>query len=111
MALFKKTAAKAKADAAPDAEPVSAVADIILADIAMHAGETILRRGVERALPGNGPVKNIAGGIGSGIAARLIKLAALRIATRSVPGAIAVSGAMLAKSLYDRRRAKAARKK
>lgn len=111
MALFKKTATKAKAEASPDAAPVAAVADIILADIAMRAGETMLRRGVDHVLPGNGPVKNVAGGIGGGIAARLVKLAALRIATRSVPGAIAVGGALVAKSLYDRRRAKAAKKK
>jgi hypothetical protein len=114
MALFKKSAlkkssAKPKAETEPDAAPVAAVADIILADIAMRAAETMLRRGVDRVLPGSGPVKNIGGGMGSGIAARLIKIAALRIATRSVPGAIAVGGALIAKSLYDRRRAKAAK--
>ncbi len=105
MALFKKSAAKAKTEAAP----VAAVADIILADIAMRAGETMLRRGVDRVLPARGTVRNIAGGVGSGIAVRILKVAALRIATRSVPGAIAVGGALVAKSLYDRRRAKAAK--
>ncbi len=109
MALFKKSAPKAKAEAEPEATPVAAVADIILADIAMRAGETMLRRGVERVLPGNGPLKNVAGGIGGGIAARLIKIAALRIATRSVPGAIAVGGALIAKSLYDRRQTRRAK--
>ncbi len=34
-----------------------------------------------------------------------------RIATRSVPGALAVGGTLLAKSLYDRRRARKEHKK
>ncbi len=36
--------------------------------------------------------------------------AAVRIATRSVPGAIVVGGGWLAKTLYERRRAKRAKK-
>ena len=112
MALFKRPISKtAKADGAgPEAEGATIVADVILADIAMRAGQTVLRRGVERVLPSSDSVSNIGGGIGSGIAARVIKFAALRIATRSVPGAIAVGGALVAKSLYDRRRARAAKK-
>ena len=121
MALFKRSTQKtAKANAAPqpaESGPATVVAEVILADIAMRAAETVLRRGVDRALPGSvagakGGAKiggGIGRGIGGGIAARVIKFAALRIATRSVPGAIAVGGALVAKSLYDRRRARAAK--
>lgn len=40
----------------------------------------------------------------------LVGAAAVRIATRSVPGAIVVGGGLLAKTLYDRKRAKQAAK-
>ena len=41
----------------------------------------------------------------------LVSTALARIATRSVPGAIVIGGGLLAKTLYDRRRGKAAAKK
>ena len=41
----------------------------------------------------------------------LVGTALARIATRSVPGAIVIGGGLLAKTLYDRRRGKAAAKK
>jgi hypothetical protein len=46
--------------------------------------------------------KTLLGGIAGAVA--------VRVATRSVPGAIVVGGAMLAKRLYDRKHAKAAPK-
>ncbi len=45
-----------------------------------------------------------AGLAGRGIGARLLTTAATRIATRSVPGAIVVGGALLAKTLHERRK-------
>ena len=114
MALFKRSAAKsAKANPAPpEAEtgPATVVADVIIADIAMRAAEAMLRRGVDRALPGSTGGAKLGGGLSRGIGARIIRFAALRVATRSVPGAIVVGGALVAKSLYDRRRARAAKK-
>ncbi|MEO0032652.1 MAG: hypothetical protein RIS94_2410, partial [Pseudomonadota bacterium] len=41
----------------------------------------------------------------------LVGTAIARLATRSVPGAIVVGGGMLAKTLYDRRKGKAAKAK
>jgi hypothetical protein len=43
---------------------------------------------------------------GRGLLGAGLGIAATRIATRSIPGAIAVGGAILAKKLYDRRKAK-----
>jgi hypothetical protein len=43
---------------------------------------------------------------GRGLLGAGLGIAATRIATRSVPGALAVGGAFLAKKLYDRRKAK-----
>lgn len=45
----------------------------------------------------------------SSISRTLAGAALTRLATRSVPGALVVGGGLLAKSLYDRRRAKRAR--
>ncbi len=41
---------------------------------------------------------------GSGLLGAGLGIAATRIATRSIPGALLVGGAFLAKSLYDRRK-------
>jgi hypothetical protein len=43
---------------------------------------------------------------GRGLLGAGIGIIATRIATRSLPGAIAVGGALVAKKLYDRRKAK-----
>jgi hypothetical protein len=79
----------------------------ILADIARKSGGKLLNDAIGRILPTAS--KGSKGNLLSGIAGA----AAVRIATRSVPGALAVGGALLAKTLYDRRRtaqAKAAAK-
>lgn len=44
---------------------------------------------------------------GRGLLGAGLGIAATRIATRSIPGALLVGGAFLAKTLYDRRKAKA----
>jgi hypothetical protein len=41
---------------------------------------------------------------GSGLIGAGIGLVATRIATRSIPGALAVGGVLLAKTIYDRRK-------
>jgi hypothetical protein len=43
---------------------------------------------------------------GPGLLGAGLGIAATRIATRSIPGALLVGGALLAKTLYDRRKAK-----
>jgi flavin-dependent dehydrogenase len=43
---------------------------------------------------------------GSGILGMGLGIVATRIATRSIPGALAVGGVLLAKTLYDRRKSK-----
>lgn len=71
----------------------------IIATIARKSGGKLLNQAIGRIVPAAS--NNSKGGLLRGIAGA----AAVRIATRSVPGALAVGGALLAKTLYDRRRA------
>lgn len=84
--------------------------NLILADVALRVGGQVLRHTVERGLLGQVVGKRKAGKLirGRSMAQTLIGTAVARIATRSVPGAIIVGGGMLAKTLYDRRRAREA---
>ena len=87
----------------------------------MRAGSSLLKRSVDRGILGAAPeaLKSAAKAAGAkavqataatakpkraGIGARLLTAAATRIATRSVPGAIVVGGALLAKTLHERRK-------
>ena len=76
----------------------------ILAGIARKGGGRLLDRAIGKALPPEpaqpSARKTLLGGIAGAIA--------MRVATRSVPGAIVVGGAVLAKKLYDRRHRKPA---
>lgn len=76
----------------------------ILAGIARKGGGHLLERAIGKALPPEPAApsarKTLLGGIAGAIA--------MRVATRSVPGAIVVGGAVLAKKLYDRRRGQGA---
>ncbi|MEZ5735290.1 MAG: hypothetical protein R3E09_05700 [Novosphingobium sp.] len=82
--------------------------NLILADILLRGGNRLLRRGVERSLltakysPGQAEklMKNRT------LLGTLASTALARVATRSVPGAIVVGGGLLAKTLYDRRKAR-----
>ena len=101
-------------------DPVGPLTRGILAGIAMRAGSTFLKRSVDRGILGAAPeaLKSAARAAGTavaaapkpkskgrmGIGARLLTAAATRIATRSVPGAIVVGGALLAKTLHDHRK-------
>lgn len=108
-------------DSAPDSaspDPVGPVARAILAGVAMRAGSTLLKRSVDRGILGAAPeaLKAAAKAAGAsaakaaapkkrfGLGARILTAAATRIATRSVPGAIVVGGALLAKTLHERRK-------
>ena len=73
----------------------------ILARIARQNGGKLLNAAIDTVLPVGAPQtpkkKTMLGGIATAVA--------IRVATRSVPGAIVVGGAALAKRLYDRRHA------
>jgi hypothetical protein len=75
-------------------------AERILAVLARKGGGRLLNRAIDRAIPDPlpGARKTLVGGA--------IGAVATRIALRSVPGAIVVGGAALAKLLHDRRKAR-----
>ena len=117
----KKTPAIAEVEPAPDSpDPVGPVTRTILAGIAMRAGSSLLKQGVDRGILGAAPavLKSAARAAGAkaadtaakapkakrGIGTRILTAAATRIATRSVPGAIVVGGPPLAKTLHERRK-------
>ena len=108
--------------AAPAATPIT---NMILADLVLRGGTALLRRAVDTSLlgraggavvekaMGNSKTGGKAGGKadkgskGRSMGQTLLGTVAVRIATRSVPGAIIVGGGLLAKALYDRKKAKA----
>jgi hypothetical protein len=71
----------------------------IASKLARQNGGKLLDMAVAKLLPDDGGQPSIA--------RKLAGAAILRVATRSVPGAIVVTGGLIAKTLYDRRRAKA----
>lgn len=83
----------------------------LLAEIARKGGGKLLGAAIDKVLPVAGAVvgdgtapkakKSLLGGIAGAMA--------VRIATRSVPGAILVGGSLLAKRLYERRHGKQAK--
>lgn len=84
------------------------IARSLIARVARQGGGRLVDMAVARLVPdtvakGTTP-KGKPGGLGSGIAT----VAAAQLARRSVPAAIVIGGAVLAKHLYDRRREKAA---
>ncbi|MBC2670760.1 hypothetical protein ACFOON_05970 [Novosphingobium piscinae] len=123
------TAAGTPAEAAPEAPEspaVPAFATVLLTDLVLRGGSALLRGALDRsplgraASAGHAVVKGTGkiggkiggktggktGGKGRSLGQTLLGTAAVRIATRSVPGAIIVGGALLAKTLYDRKRGK-----
>lgn len=76
-------------------------ADRLLARLLRQGGGRLLNTAIDKALP-DAPV----GGDGKrNILTGLVGLVAMRAATRSVPGAIVVTSGLVAKKLYDRRKA------
>lgn len=116
MGLLRRSKSKAAADKAADtlekaAPSPNPMTNLILADIALRAGGALLKRGVETGILGRAVGAKKAAKVikGRSLTQSLIGTAVARLATRSVPGAIVVGGGMLAKTLYDRRRGKAAK--
>lgn len=102
--------ARAKRDDArnvpgPSSDPAT---NLVMADIAMRAGSYILRDVIERRILGRRYDKQVAREIVANrtLGQNLVRVAAAKLATRSVPGALAVSGGLLAKVLYDRAKKK-----
>ena len=114
--MTRRITVKAKAPVATgkpgtieDASP-NPMTNLILTDLLLRGGGQILRHAVEAALLSTKYDKSKAKKIikGRSLTQTIISTAVARIATRSVPGAIVVGGASLAKLLYDRRRGKRA---
>ena len=86
--------------------------NLLLTDLVLRGGGQIMRHAVERSLLGTRYSKEKAKNIvkGRSMVQTILGTALARIATRSVPGAILVGGGVLAKTLYDRNRGRAARK-
>ncbi len=102
-----KTRAVAKADAAEGPSP-NPMTNLLIADLALRGGGQLLRHAVERTVLGAkfSPTKAKNVIAGRSMFQTLLGTAVARIATRSIPGAIVVSGGLLAKTLYDRRQDK-----
>jgi hypothetical protein len=81
-----------------------AIANSLLARLVRTTGGKLLGKATARLFPVVADAPKAKRSIGRAIAGAAIT----RIATRSVPGALVVGGGLLAKSLYDRRRARKA---
>ena len=111
--MAKRSKLDSKADEALEvAEGISPnpMTNVVIADLVLRSGGQLMRHAVERGVLGlkfaPGKARNIVKG--RSMTQTLIGTALARIATRSVPGALLVGGGMLAKTLYDRRKGKAA---
>lgn len=96
-------ALKRVADKVPSPSP-NPMTNLVLTDIVLRTGGQLMRHAVERSLLGTRYSKQAARDIvkGRSILQTIVGTAIARVATRSVPGALLVGGAMLAKTLYDR---------
>lgn len=79
-------------------------ADRILGTLVRKGGGKLIDTAVSRLLPDKPVPKSPGSNMLRGVAGAL----AMRLATRSVPGAIVVASGALAKTLYDRRKARRA---
>lgn len=101
------TAGKKAGKKAVELRPsTNGMTNLIIADLVIRAGTRALRHGVERAALGTkySPAKAKEIVKSRTMVQTLVGTAVARVATTSVPGALVVGGALLAKSLYDRRK-------
>lgn len=91
----------------PSASPMT---NLIIVDLVLRAGTRVLRHSLERGVLGTkySPDKAKAIVKSRTMTQTLVGTAVARIATKSVPGALVVGGALLAKSLYDLRKGRQA---
>ena len=104
----KKAARKATASLEDVQGPSPNMAtNLAIADIALRAGSVLARQAVERTFLGQRYSSRKAAKIlkGRSLGETMLHSALARVALRSVPGAIIVGGALVAKTLYDRSRA------
>ena len=80
--------------------------NLVIADLVLRAGTRVARHAIERGVLGKKYPSDKAKQIvkSRSMVQTLVGTAVARVATGSVPGAILVGGALLAKTLYDRRR-------
>lgn len=76
-------------------------ANRLLARLVRHNGGQLLNKAIDRVLPDSPSEEKAKRNLLAGIAGAV----AMRVATRSVPGAIVVTSGLLAKKLYERRKA------
>lgn len=76
--------------------------DRLLARLARQGGARLLDTAIAKTLPDTpeptGAKRNLLAGVAGALA--------MRVATRSIPGAIVVTSGLVAKKLYDRRKAR-----
>ncbi|MDE8650238.1 hypothetical protein [Novosphingobium album (ex Liu et al. 2023)] len=86
--------------------------NLVIADIALRGGTMLARRAIERGLLGTKYAPNKAKAIlkGRTMSETLLHTAVARVATSSIPGALLVGGGLLAKTLYDRGKARKAKR-
>ena len=91
----------------PSANPMT---NLIVVDLVLKAGTRVVRHALERGVLGTkySPDKARAIVKSRSMTQTLVGTAVARIATGSVPGALVVGGALLAKSLYDLRKGRQA---
>jgi hypothetical protein len=99
----RKAGAAIKETHGPSPNPMT---NLIIADVALRGGGRLLRRVVERTLLGIKYSPDKARDIvkGRSMTQTMVSTVVARVATRSVPGALAVGGGLLAKTLFDRHR-------
>jgi DhnA family fructose-bisphosphate aldolase class Ia len=82
----------------------------LLARLVRQHGGKLLDLAVDRLLPETAPAAPEAPKKKSSLTGKIASAALLRVATKSVPGAIIVTGGMLAKRAHDRRKAAKAKR-
>ena len=76
--------------------------DRLLARLVRQNGGRLLNTVVDKVLPDTAAEQKVKRNVIAGV----VGAVAMRVATRSVPGAIVVTSGLLAKKLYDRRKAR-----
>jgi len=104
--------ARARGEALPAPSPNPA-SNLIMANVLVRIGSIMLRKAVDKRLLRDHFGKDTAKAVAEnqGIGSTLTSVALSKMATRSNTGAIVVGSGMLAKTLYDRRQGKKARRK
>ena len=82
------------------------MASPIMARLVREAGGKLLDLAASRLESPVAPVAGAVVGKKASLTRKVAGAALMKVATRSVPGAIVVGGAVLAKTLYDRRHAR-----